>query len=196
MPAEPSAASAGLSQHDRLGLGSSQCIPGIEVGRDIADGIEEFPLGEIVAPPPGAVELDEMRSPTLGQRTPLAGDPARIPNFDFSRHDPPQRNAMKVTRFDELLRGRNERGPESPRRESRLSCRGVRCNRNCDRVVENFAQVCASAIDSAANQSHRAMNMWRDYSAIFSAFASSPMMPRRKRSTTTTKTTPWITVTH
>ena len=32
------------------------------------------------------------------------------------------------------------------------------------------------------------------YSGIFSAFANSPTMPRRNSSTTTTNTTPWITV--
>src|SRR5205085_4978717 len=87
MSAGAIAASAGLSQHDRLRLGARQGAPGFDLGRDLADGREKFLLVVIALPPPAAVELDEMRATALGQPTPPPGDLARIPNFDFSGHD-------------------------------------------------------------------------------------------------------------
>src|SRR5260370_12888141 len=80
-----SRASAGLPEGRQFRAG--QGVPGFDLGRDLAHASQEILLAVIPAPPPAAVKLDEMRAPALGQLTPLPGDLARIPNFDFSGHD-------------------------------------------------------------------------------------------------------------
>src|SRR5262249_38267621 len=107
-PATRTAGSARLFQQHGLGLGHRQGVPGFDLGRDLADAGQKFLLVVIALPPPAAVELDEMRAPALGQPTPAPGDLARIPNFDFSGHDPATNTRMNDDAI-RLLRGHNGR---------------------------------------------------------------------------------------
>ena len=106
-----------------------------------------------------------------------------------------------MTRFDEFYAEPTQRGPHNTLIRPWLSVSRGGARRNSNRgngptglwKTASFGFGRTDRVDPASRATHG--KRWY-YSGIFSAFASSPMMPRRNSSTTTTNTTPWITVTH
>src|SRR5947207_2356463 len=144
-----------------------QCIPGIELGRNRADRRQKLFFAEVPAPPPRAVELDEVRTPPLDELAPLPGNSARIPNVDFAGHD--RRN--EYARNDNairLLRGRNKNcvpRAEPARTKGVVKRRSAQpqSERARDRAVENGAALRVRGLPLTAESSahSRARRRWR-----------------------------------